>query len=93
MTWFRYHVGVIAVAAVIGKLLEPFFAKRNAQRMALSVANQDSFQRNGPLLSPAEVAFYKVLVQSVGSSAAVAPKVRLADLVTPAAKQSRSGWQ
>jgi hypothetical protein len=86
-------LAALAVAAVIGKLLEPFLNKQNAQKMALSVAKRDSFQTKGPLLSPAEFAFYKVLVQSVGSSVAVAPKVRLADIITPAAGQSRSGWQ
>jgi len=90
-SWILF--AALAVVAVIGKLLEPFLNKQNAQIMALSVAKQDSFKRQGPLLSPAEFAFYKALAQSVGSGVAVAPKVRLADLVTPGLRQSRSSWQ
>ncbi len=82
-----------AVFAVVCKLLEPFLIKRMAEQIALDVAKQDSFQSKGPLLSAAELAFYRVLVRSVGSGVGIAPKVRLADLVMPAGRLSRSGWQ
>lgn len=85
--------GAIVAAAIAFKGLAAFPSNRVAQKADLIVAKLDSFQRKGPLVSPTELAFYKILVQSVGSDVAIAPKVRLADLIAPGQRLSRSGWQ
>lgn len=45
------------------------------------------------LLSKAELAFYKSLVQAVGDGAVVFAKVRIADVITPRKGLSPSNWQ
>jgi hypothetical protein len=46
-----------------------------------------------PFLTPAERSFFGVLQQALNADYHVFAKVRLADIVQPAASPSRSGWQ
>jgi hypothetical protein len=52
------------------------------------------YQRRGPLFSPAESRFFKVLERAVGDTATIYAKVRLADLVSVREEVSgRRFWQ
>ncbi len=82
----------MAVLLILGKSLE-FAIGRRAAGTGPTVKNSDKFKRTGALLSPAELKFYEALLRVLGPGVGVAPKVRLADLIAPARRLSRSAWQ
>lgn len=52
-----------------------------------------AYQWQGPLFSAAERSFFGVLKEACGDRAEVFGKVRVADVLSPAKGQGRSGWQ
>lgn len=55
--------------------------------------DETAYRKQGPLFTPAERSFYGVLQQACGDKALIFGKVRVADILTPAKGQGRSGWQ
>jgi hypothetical protein len=50
------------------------------------------YQIRGPLLSAAELGFYRVLREAVPKTVAVMSKVRVADIVTPKGNKNTKAW-
>lgn len=84
MSWIVIAVIILAVALVIVSKLQ----KGDASALA-----DFPYQSAEVLFTPAERSFYGVLEQSVGESAKVLGKVRVADVIKPRKGLSRSEWQ
>jgi very-short-patch-repair endonuclease len=71
-SWIWLVVAILGGAALLG------IVSGLAGRVGKS---QLPYERQQSLLTPAELAFFKVLQQAVGTGIQIAPKVRLADLI------------
>lgn len=81
----------IAVATMI--LIVIAFGLLRLSRKTASGNADYPYQTAGPLFTPAERSFYGVLSQSVGESATIFGKVRVADIAIPRKGLTRSEWQ
>ena len=84
MSWIFIAIVIVAIAAVILSKL--------SKRDSADLANYP-YQSSGVLFTPAERSFHGVLEQSLGGSAKVLGKVRVADVITPIKGLSRGEWQ
>ena len=82
MSWFL----IAAVVLIVVVFVE--LAKEGA-----SGGVDYPYQGAGPLFTPAERSFYKVLSQVVGTNATIFGKVRVADVVIPKKGLPRRKWQ
>ena len=82
-------IALIGIAAV---LLLAVLAVIAARRQRPGAASIPGYRRRD-FLSKAEHAFFAVLQRAVGQDGLVFAKVRLADLLAPAAGQGSGGWQ
>jgi hypothetical protein len=80
----------IAILVFVGACILAILKKLLAGK---SSSGQFKYQRSRYLQSKAELSFYGVLKQAVGDAGVVFSKVRVADVLSPAKGQGRSGWQ
>lgn len=84
MSWIFIAIVIVAIAAVILSKLPKGHSADSANY---------PYQSSGVLFTPAERSFYGVLERSVGETAKVLGKVRVADVITPRKGLSRGEWQ
>ncbi|MEM9245420.1 MAG: DUF2726 domain-containing protein [Cyanobacteria bacterium P01_F01_bin.153] len=88
--------GVVAIAVTIaqkGKSPSKSPSARSTSAPQPSSTTQYAYQFRGPLLSAAEMRFYRHLCEAVGGEFLIFSKVRVADVLSPESGLNRSDWQ
>ncbi|MBE9061163.1 DUF2726 domain-containing protein [cf. Phormidesmis sp. LEGE 11477] len=90
MNWIILFAAVVIVAAAV---LNATSSQKTAQKKSKSQVLEIPYRMKGALFTPTEQAFYQTLCEAVPTENIVFGKVRVADVITPAAGISKSQWQ